>query len=84
MDMDRVKGAARNMVGKIKETFGKVTGQEHASRRQQGSSCGKGAKKLRPGKGHREEVTVPQSVRRNGINRNEACSELRQLLQLTT
>jgi uncharacterized protein YjbJ (UPF0337 family) len=28
MDMDRVKGAARNMVGKIKETLGKVTGHK--------------------------------------------------------
>jgi uncharacterized protein YjbJ (UPF0337 family) len=26
MDKDRVKGAARNVVGKIKETLGKATG----------------------------------------------------------
>jgi uncharacterized protein YjbJ (UPF0337 family) len=28
MDKDRVKGAARNVVGKIKETFGKATGRK--------------------------------------------------------
>lgn len=28
MDKDRVKGAARNVVGKIKEAFGKATGDK--------------------------------------------------------
>ena len=28
MDKDRVKGAARNFVGKIKETLGRVTGDK--------------------------------------------------------